>query len=40
MDPERLVEFGDERGWQLAHPLAHPLDGNGTNLLGLRLGVG
>ena len=39
MDAERLVEFGDERSWQPPYPLADPLDGNGTDLLGLRLGV-
>ena len=39
MNPERLIEFGDERGWQLANPFADPRHGHRADLLGLRFRV-
>jgi len=39
VDAEGLVKFGQERGGQLAYPLADALDGDGPDLLGLCLGV-
>jgi hypothetical protein len=39
VDSECLVEFSDERGWQLADPFADPFDRHGADLLGLCFGV-
>jgi hypothetical protein len=39
VDAEGLVELGHERRAQLAYPVADALDGNGPDLLSLRLGV-
>jgi hypothetical protein len=34
-----MVEFGHEAGGKSANPFADALDGNGSYLLGLRLGI-
>ena len=39
MNAKRLVEFGDERRWQLTYSSADPLDCHRAGLLGLRFGV-
>jgi hypothetical protein len=39
MDAKRLVEFGDERRWQLTYTCADPVDGHRADLLGLSFGV-
>ena len=39
MNAKRLVEFGDERRWQLTYMCADPLDSHRADLLGLSFGV-
>jgi hypothetical protein len=39
VDTERAVEFGYERHRQLTQSSAYPLNGHGTDLLGLGLGI-